>query len=287
MTHTDWKTIVITAAGVVRLVVCGVDGAVIEATWGLLHTMLHLKVFPLNVHSKMLWQIWNELLAMSLYASHPSLFHPFLLFMQVKLTVVAGRERCLLPAGHVRNTVREINPGGIWIKCFDHLNWLFSTWWIDCSTLNSSHTPSTVSLLMSPETQRRKHFLLHPSGIIFFLSPAGAREHGRRLECKWSGKLRALPSGCAASSPRPSTTNKTPGTEHGCEVCHSGHTQSPETVTGKKSSCKIPICQHRALKRGRFSRLSVGKANLQCPQPSIILTHKSIDNNNNNTQGLN
>ncbi len=108
----------------------------------------------------------------------------------------------------------------IWIKCFDHLNWLLSTWWIDCSTLNSSHTPSTASLLMSPETQWRKRFLLHPSGIIFFLSPAGTREHGRRLECKWSGKLRALPSGCAASSPRPSTTNKTPGTEHGCEVCH-------------------------------------------------------------------
>uniref|UniRef100_A0AAZ1X3V8 G-protein coupled receptors family 1 profile domain-containing protein n=1 Tax=Oreochromis aureus TaxID=47969 RepID=A0AAZ1X3V8_OREAU len=71
---------------------------------------------------------------------------------------VLGLPRGLLPVGHARNTSPRRRPGGILVRCPNHLNWLLSMWRSSGSTLSPSRMAEllTLSLRERPATLRRK-----------------------------------------------------------------------------------------------------------------------------------
>lgn len=95
----------------------------------------------------------------------------------------------------------------------DTENWFLLMQRISCSTLNFLEIVKilTVSLRMSPDTLRRR--LISVASIWDLILSVTCQKpvtRGWQLECKCRGKGRALPSGCAPSSPQHSGTTKPP-----------------------------------------------------------------------------
>lgn len=157
--------------------------------------------FHLLSANKMLWHEWNELLARWQYASHP-----LLLFILVRL---AGSARLQMGLSEYIQGIQQASV----VIVRDTENWFLLMQRISCSTLNFLEIVKilTVSLRMSPDTLRRR--LISVASIWDLILSVTCQKpvtRGWRLECKCRGKGRALPSGCAPSSPQHSGTTKHP-----------------------------------------------------------------------------
>lgn len=152
------------------------------------------------------------------------------------------------------------DPAGVWSQCSGHFYWFLLMQRISCSTLNFSEIVKilSVSLRMSPDTLRRKLISLASIwDLILSVTCQKPVTRGRQLECKCSGKVRALPSGWAASSPHHSGTTKPPQKKRlaARQLRHYSHTAATSNATWWTAALKAVFIRNHQ-KRSSSSEMA-------------------------------